>query len=155
MSTPLTAEALARLGTPSTGTPRTLLDMARQTQAMRATVAAFFPRDIFRDSAWDMMLEMFVAGEEGRALCVKQVILVSGETSTSALRRIDRLEAAGLMARRVDPMDHRRVSLTLTVKGHDAMAAMLRSLFVMGDRPGRAGASPQGFHPAHLAGLRD
>ena len=59
------------------------------------------------------------------------------------------------MAQRVDPMDHRRVSLTLTVKGHDAMAAMLRSLFVMGDRPGRTGASPQGFHPAHLAGLRD
>ncbi|MBB4616506.1 MarR family transcriptional regulator [Sphingomonas abaci] len=153
MSTPLAVDTLARLGTPSTGAPRTLLDMARQTQTMRATVAAFFPRDIFRDSAWDMMLETFVAGEEGRNLCVKQVILVSGETSTSALRRIDRLEAAGLMARRVDPADHRRVSVTLTVKGHDAMAAMLRSLFVTGDRPVRTGAAPQGFHPAYLPGL--
>ncbi|MFN3776304.1 hypothetical protein [Sphingomonas parapaucimobilis] len=28
-----------------------LLDLARQTQAMRATTAQFFPRDVFRDSA--------------------------------------------------------------------------------------------------------
>ncbi|MEK9210743.1 MarR family transcriptional regulator [Sphingomonas sp. 2378] len=115
----------------------TLVDLARQTQAMRANVAEFFPRDIFRDSAWDMMLELFIAEKESRPLCVKELILVSGESSTSALRRIDRLESAGLLRRRTDPADHRRLAVTLTQRGTDAMTAMLRHLYLtMGDGDG-------------------
>ncbi|WP_230482127.1 winged helix DNA-binding protein [Sphingomonas sp. Leaf21] len=108
----------------------TLVDLARQTQAMRANVAQFFPRDIFRDSAWDMMLELFIAEQEGRPICVKELILVSGESSTSALRRIDRLETAALLRRRTDPADHRRLAVTLTPRGTDAMTAMLRHLYL-------------------------
>ncbi|WP_454278063.1 winged helix DNA-binding protein [Sphingomonas sp. Marseille-Q8236] len=108
----------------------TLVDLARQTQAMRAHIAEFFPRDIFRDSAWDMMLELFIAEQERRPICVKELILVSGETSTSALRRIDRLESTGLLQRRTDPADHRRLAVTLTERGTDAMTAMLRHLYL-------------------------
>lgn len=121
-----------------------LLDLARQTKAMRAHIAQFFPRDVFRDSAWDMMLELFIADEQNRPLCVKELILVSGESSTSALRRIDRLEGAGLLRRRTDPADHRRLAVTLTQRGTDAMTAMLRHLYLtMGEErrtpPGRPG----------------
>lgn len=108
---------------------RSLPDLARQLQHMRAKAAKLFPRDVFRDSAWDMVLELFIAGQENRVICVKELIFVSGETSTSALRRIDRLEAAGLLSRSHDPDDHRRMAVTLTSKGDEAMRAMLHSLF--------------------------
>ncbi|WP_322964065.1 MarR family transcriptional regulator [Sphingomonas fuzhouensis] len=120
-----------------------LLELARQTQAMRANVAQFFPRDVFRDSAWDMMLELFIAEEQHRQLCVKELILVSGETATSALRRIDRLESTGLLRRQTDPADHRRLAVTLTQRGTDAMTAMLRHLYLTtGDDP-HGGTKPR------------
>lgn len=116
-----------------------LLDLARQTQAMRANTAKFFPRDVFRDSAWDMMLELFIADQQNRPICVKELILVSGESATSALRRIDRLEGAELLRRRTDPADHRRLAVTLTQRGTDAMSAMLRHLYMtMGEGPNRS-----------------
>jgi len=115
----------------------TLLALARQIQAMRANTAKFFPRDVFRDSAWDMMLELFIAEQQNRPLCVKELILVSGESSTSALRRIDRLEGAGLIRRRTDPADHRRLAVTLTQRGTDAMTAMLRHLDLSMTEDGR------------------
>ncbi len=111
-------------------TEPTLLELARQAQKMRATVVKLFPRNVFRDSAWDMMIELFTAGQQNRVMCIKDLILVSGETSTSALRRIDRLETAGLLQRRHDSPDHRRVSVDLTAKGEEAMTAMLRSLIL-------------------------
>jgi DNA-binding MarR family transcriptional regulator len=131
-----------RSGIPPRGPDReaTLLHLAQQTKAMRANTAQFFPRDIFRDSAWDMMLELFICEQQDRALCVKELILVSGESSTSALRRIDRLESAGLLRRATDPADHRRLTVTLTQRGTDAMTAMLRHLFMtIGDDRGAVG----------------
>ncbi len=108
----------------------TLLDMARQIQRARAKVAELFPREVFRNSAWDMMLELFVAGQQTRTICVKELILISGESSTSALRRIDRLESTGMLRRCHDPVDHRRLVVTLTPKGDTAMQALLHHLFV-------------------------
>lgn len=105
-----------------------LLELARRTQRMRARIAEILPRNVFRDSAWDIMLELFTAAEQKRVVCIKELILVSGETSTSALRRIDRLEAADLLCRSHDPNDHRRVSVALTPKGDEGMRAMLVSL---------------------------
>lgn len=116
--------AMREVTTPS------LLDLARQTQLMRATTAQFFPRDVFRDSAWDMMLELFIADQQNRPICVKELILVSGESATSALRRIDRLEGAELLQRRTDPADHRRLAVTLTDRGIKAMTAMLQHLYL-------------------------
>lgn len=140
---------------PSAAEPQlALIDFARQTQAMRAKVAKIFPRDIFRDSAWDMMLELFVAARERRSVCVKQLVLISGETPTSALRRIDRLEEAGLLLRRTDPADHRRVMIELAPKGDEAMCAMLRNLFLDAEPAGNPPA-PRSFQPSLTPGLRE
>ncbi len=106
-----------------------MLDLARRMQRARARMAKLFPRDVFRDSAWEMMLELFVAAQLKRVVCVKELILVSGEKSTSALRRIDRLELAEMLRRCHDPVDHRRHAVVLTAKGDAAMRAMLLSLF--------------------------
>lgn len=106
-----------------------LVARAQQVRDARAKCASFFPKEVFRDSAWDMMLELFIMQEQGRATCVKELTSVSGETATGTIRRIDRLEEVRLIRRRSDPRDHRRVLIDLTESGRDAMIALLRHLY--------------------------
>jgi hypothetical protein len=124
------------------GSLPSLLELARKTQVTRGKIAKLFPRNVFRDSAWDLMLELFVGAQEQRSVCVKQLVLVSGETSTSALRRIDSLEQAGLLRRCHDPKDQRRVSVILTPAGEEAMTAMLSHLFLGDEVPDAPSPSP-------------
>lgn len=118
-----------------------MLERAYRLRETRSRIAAAFKREIFDDSAWDMTLELFIAHAEGRQVCVKELILISGESSTSGLRRIDRLQSAGLLSRCLDPNDHRRVRVHLTERGHTAMVLMLEQLF--GD-PAEAGVPAPG-----------
>ena len=87
------------------------------------------PKNLMRDSAWDMMLVMFINDEEGGILYVKQLIGVSRDTPASAIRRIDRLEDAGLVERLPDTLDHRRVIVRLSELGRETMLSMLRDVF--------------------------
>jgi DNA-binding MarR family transcriptional regulator len=125
------------------------LDLARHMQFMRTKIIPLFPRDVLRDSVLDMLLELFVAQLKKRSVCIKELIIVSGETSTSALRRIDRLEASDMLRRCPDPADHRRVGVALTQRGEDAIRAMLHHLFLdtasVSNREAatRSGAFPQ------------
>jgi DNA-binding MarR family transcriptional regulator len=123
-----------------------LLARAQQARQLRSAMSKLGPRDLFVDPAWDMMIELFIAAEQRRTLCVKDLILLSGESSTSALRRIDRLQASELIARQLDRADHRRIRVELTPRGRTAMAAMLEHLF---DPPGgpEAPARPATFRP--------
>ncbi|SFR76183.1 MarR family transcriptional regulator [Sphingomonas jatrophae] len=125
-----------------------LLEKAKQARQLRAAMSKLGPRELFVDPAWDMMLELFIAAEQKQQLCVKDLILLSGESSTSALRRIDRLQGSELITRQVDRTDHRRVRVALTPQGWASMAAMLEHLF---DPPAtrEAPARPATFRPHH------
>lgn len=128
-----------------------LLRAAKTFRTARHQCAGMFPRNLFRDSAWDMMLELFITDQENGSICVKQLMAASGESATGAVRRIDGLEEAGLVSRRVDPADHRRVKVVLTEKGFAAMVAMLRHICDMGDiKPLAPGAAPVSFSPRGL-----
>ncbi|EZP52936.1 MULTISPECIES: MarR family winged helix-turn-helix transcriptional regulator [Sphingomonas] len=131
--------------------PPALLARARQARQLRARMSHFLPRDLLVDPAWDMMIDLFVAAGTGERLYVKDLTLMSGESTTSAMRRIDRLQEAGLLSRHADPADHRRVRVRLTGKGYQAMAAMLDHLF---DPPSgaQAAAEPQDFAPGPVRG---
>lgn len=120
---------------PSTGhqADPSLLSLARQTQQARINCSRHFPKNVFRDSAWDIMLELFIVAEEGRSLCVKETMAVSGESATGTLRRIEGLEEASLVVRRYDPRDHRRMLVELTAKGRHAMVSFLHHLFEVGE----------------------
>ena len=115
--------------------------LARHTLKVRTTINSLYPDDLFRDSAWDMMLELFVARMEGKQLCVKDLVVISGESPTSALRRIDRLQTEGLIQRRLDRRDHRRLRVDLTEAGHTAMVLMLEHLYNL-DEHGQPQAKP-------------
>lgn len=124
-----------------------LLERALMAQQLRRKMAQLLPDDLFVDPAWDMMLALVVAGERGETLCVKQLILVTGEASTSALRRLERLQSRGLVFRRVDGGDQRRVLLGLTAAGRAGMVGMLDHMFAFGEDGGDAPADPRSFVP--------
>lgn len=129
-----------------------LLSRARHARQLRATMGAFLPRDLLVDPAWDMMIDLFVAAGTNERLCVKDLRLMSGESAAGAMRRIDRLQESGLIARHPDPNDHRRVHVTLTEQGQMAMAAMLEHLFETPDGAEGGAAVPKSFRPAVTRG---
>ncbi|MCK8456679.1 MarR family winged helix-turn-helix transcriptional regulator [Sphingomonas faeni] len=125
-----------------------LLARARQARRLRATMSAFLPHDLLVDPAWDMMIDLFIAVGTGERLHVKDLILMSGESAASAMRRIDRLQQAALLIRHPDPVDHRRVHIGITAKGQAAMAAMLDHLFdASADNSSLRPSEPQSFQP--------
>jgi hypothetical protein len=125
-----------------------LLARARQARRLRATMSAFLPRDLLVDPAWDMMIDLFIAVATGERLHVKDLILMSGESAASAMRRIDRLQEAALLVRHPDPTDHRRVHIGITSKGQAAMAAMLDHLFDANAETPQRPVEPQSYFPA-------
>ncbi len=127
-----------------------LLDMALKARDLRIKMTMVFPRDIFVDKAWDMMIELVIAHATGERLCVKDLVILSGERPTSAMRRIDRLQESGLIGRHCDPHDHRRVQVYLTARGIGAMTTMLHH--VHGERPddGEAAGAPVTFRPTGM-----
>lgn len=114
-----------------------ILALAQKARQLRSIMSACLPRHMFVDPAWDMMLDLLIATEQGESLHVKDLVILSGEAPASAMRRIQRLQQADLLCRHPDPDDHRRVRVRLTMKGYNSMAAMLKGLFDL-----RTDASP-------------
>lgn len=112
----------------TTAEGRQLAAQARQLLRTRAEMAAYIPPGLIKDWAWDMLLELFVHTEEGTFVYVKQLILASGVSPPAAMRLIDRLEEAELIGRLADPLDSRRVIVTLSERGWEAMATLLRRI---------------------------
>ncbi len=95
----------------------------------RRARARFLPVDLFGEPAWDLLLDLFIAGEEGKPISITSACIASGVPSTTALRWIGVLDERGLISRDPDPEDGRRIYVSLT---EAARAAMLHWLEVVG-----------------------
>jgi DNA-binding MarR family transcriptional regulator len=87
--------------------------------------AQYFAEELFADPAWDMMLHLFHAELLFRPVTVTRLSLASAVPNTTAIRWINTLVDKGLMIRRADPLDGRRVFVELTPGASNA----LRSYF--------------------------
>ena len=85
----------------------------------------YFSEELFADPAWDMMLHLFHAELTFRPVTVTRLSLASAVPNTTAIRWINTLVEKGLMIRRADPLDGRRVFVELTPAASNA----LRSYF--------------------------
>lgn len=83
---------------------------------------------LFGDPAWSMMLELYGAELLGLPMPVSSLCLAAEAPATTALRRIAELEAKGLVLRRPDEMDRRRVFIALTEEGRDKLEVCLENL---------------------------
>jgi len=85
----------------------------------------FFPKQLFSDPAWDMLLDLTHARLHGKQISVSSLCIASRVPATTALRRIGDLVKTGLVTRIKDPRDGRRVFVELTAEGYDAMVNYL------------------------------
>ena len=118
-------------GTVSTGVRRFIdalegnVDRARyvsNVRRYRSRRAEFFEPNLFADPAWDILLELYLANLEQRRISVSSLCAASEVPITTGLRWLAALQAEALTAKRDDPLDGRRVYVSLTPKGFAAMS---------------------------------
>lgn len=87
-----------------------------------------FETDLFANPGWDMLLDLMSARLAGRPVPVSSACVAAGVPATTALRLVSSLVQAGLVSRRPDPTDGRRVLVDLTDVGQQHMDLFLRSV---------------------------
>lgn len=92
-----------------------------------------FERDLFADPAWDMMLDLYAAGLECRNVSVSSLCTAAAVPPTTALRWISLLTAKGLLTRKADPVDTRRVLVELSDDATERMNAYFAVVQRRGD----------------------
>lgn len=111
------ANAPARAGSRE---PVTASDVER-ILSVRRKRSEFFDSTLFADPAWDILLELYAAELGQRRVSVGCLSLGAAVPATTALRWIKLLENRGMVRRNDDPLDGRRVFVTLTSDAKDAM----------------------------------
>ncbi|MFW2830635.1 MarR family transcriptional regulator [Sphingomonas sp. ID0503] len=98
-----------------------------EAEQVRAVIRArrlrsqIFDPELFSDPAWDMLLDLTAARLEDKQVAVSSLCIAAAVPPTTALRWIKTMTDAGLFLRRADPMDGRRVYITLSDDAADGM----------------------------------
>lgn len=93
----------------------------RELRAVRGIRSKYFPPDLFSDPCWEMLLDLYEARLGGSDVSVTSLGATSGVPMTTALRRIEALQAHGLIVRVEDEDDQRRTNVRLTNVGIEAV----------------------------------
>lgn len=109
-------------------------DTVRGMIRLRRLREQFFPRDLFADPAWDMLLDLMAAKLEGEGVAVSSLCIAAAVPATTALRWIRTLTEHGLFVRRADPEDGRRIFIELSDAASEAMSAFFHTAHQMGVR---------------------
>lgn len=88
----------------------------------------FLPADLFHEPAWDMLLALFVSRDERQPMNIKALVSMSDAPVTTSQRWIEHLHKLKLIDRVIDPTDRRRVEISLSHDGEQAMRSYLKSL---------------------------
>jgi DNA-binding MarR family transcriptional regulator len=108
--------------------PKDTIRRVRAILRTRARRATFFKGDLFADPAWDMLLTLYAAELADERVSVTSVCHGSGVPATTALRWIAKLESEGLITKREDPLDGRRIWVALSAEGFKSMEAYWATL---------------------------
>ncbi|MEN2786027.1 hypothetical protein ACFOKI_09520 [Sphingomonas qilianensis] len=102
-----------------------LVAQARHHLAVRKARRRHFPTDLFHEPAWEMLIALFVIYETDHSMNVKALVSCSDAPATTSQRWIDHLHKSGLIDRVTDPIDRRRVDISLSEQGNEAMVRYL------------------------------
>lgn len=112
---------------PDTASPSTRA-LAVQLLTQRAARFDHFADELFHEPAWDMLLALFIAQADHRTMNVKTLVATAQAPVTTSQRWIDHLHKLNLIDRTIDPADRRRVEISLSDAGHQAILAYLQQL---------------------------
>jgi len=104
----------AAAGEPSIAQPPVSANAVRQMIRMRRLRERFLDMAIFGEPGWDMLLDLFAARLEYREVYVSSLCIAAAVPPTTALRWIRAMTEAGMLVRRADPLDKRRVFIELS-----------------------------------------
>ena len=99
--------------------------MLERISRVRELRARFFPSKIFGDPAWDMFLELKRSEMTGRPVIVSDLCNATTIPNTTALRWITNLVERGTLVRTDDPLDGRRVIISLSQAASEALSRFL------------------------------
>lgn len=103
----------------------TPLHRARALIEQRRLRRRFLPEELFHEPAWDMLLALYVALHDQRVMNVKTLVSSADAPVTTSQRWIEHLAKLGLVRRVVDPVDRRRIEVSLSDDGRRAIEAYL------------------------------
>ena len=73
-----------------------------------------FKPELFADPAWDILLDLLAARLEGKTVSVSSLCIAAAVPPTTALRWVTGMTESGMLLRRHDPNDARRVFIELS-----------------------------------------
>ncbi|MEO8454514.1 MAG: hypothetical protein ABI454_05085 [Sphingomicrobium sp.] len=127
------AETLARLSTDPSTVPLPVeaapardlrplsADTVRAVIRARRLRARYFPEELFADPAWDMLLDLLQAEISQLHVPISSLCAAAAVPATTALRWLNNLAQKGVLIRRADPHDGRRVFVELVPETSGAL----------------------------------
>jgi hypothetical protein len=106
-----------------------LAKLAKAAREAASERTQFLPREFFGEPAWEMLAELFIQFAAREKVSTKALTIVSGVPETTALRIIERLEAAKLIQKVPSSVDRRVTYIELTRPGLIAVGSALRAMF--------------------------
>jgi DNA-binding MarR family transcriptional regulator len=101
--------------TTANDTSRTIeAKMLRDIIKTRRRRERFFAAELFADPAWDILLDLKAAAQEGQKVSVSSLCIAAAVPPTTALRWITAMTESGMLVRQQDPDDARRVFIDLS-----------------------------------------
>ncbi|MBM3629992.1 MAG: response regulator [Alphaproteobacteria bacterium] len=100
--------------------------------AARRARTNYFDASLFSDPCWDMLLDLMNERLAGKEVAVSSLCIAAGVPQTTGLRRIDDLIRAGLLVRREDPRDRRRVFVDLADTAVERLNRYMDEMNILG-----------------------
>jgi hypothetical protein len=112
-----------------------LNEFARQILAGRKQRERYFDPVLFSNPAWDILLNLFVAGADGRPVTVLDACIASTAPQSVAVRWLSYLKQEEMIMERTDSSIHRQTVICLSEHTRLAIASYLGSLTTIGLGP--------------------
>lgn len=124
-----------KLGAPGTLFPGdegpSLVAFAKRLLSERRLRERHFDKQLFGEPVWDLLLDLFIAYEECRDISMSSAAIAANVSATTALRYVAMMTDQGMIVRRADASDARRVYVSLSAESRARVAEYLASAIAL------------------------
>ena len=103
-----------------------VLSLAQARYRQRRLRDRYFGEELFREPAWDILLDLYIAHSEGKSISVTSMSCAAGVPACTGLRWLAKLERRNLVRRTRAPADGRLVCVEITPEARAKMTELLR-----------------------------